>query len=219
MPPLFFWSIASISFFSYTQLYYQTIRIFARACSGKNLLLMLSPDACQFAAGMYRIAPLSFLHLFSFSAHITPEKGRFGELLSRLPIKFGNKEKSAFLPYSCLDIIQLGMKKRTAVIYRRPFLVIPNCRVKPSAEPLKRKTPKSFRDFSVFPYLVGVSGFEPEASWTRTTSMHRSRDARGEREPQSWRLAWYLNLFAGLLTAPFLLPYDRMYWVLALTLS
>ena len=28
-----------------------------------------------------------------------------------------NKEKSAFLPYSCLDIIQLGMKKRTAVIY------------------------------------------------------------------------------------------------------
>ena len=168
MPPLFFWSIASISFFSYTQLYYQTIRIFARACSGKNLLLMLSPYACQFAAGMYRIAPLSFLHLFSFPAHITPEKGRFGELLSKLPIKFGNKEKSAFLPYSCLDIIQLGMKKRTAVIYRRPFLVIPNCRVKPSAEPWKRKTPKSFRDFSVFPILVGVSGFEPEASWTRT---------------------------------------------------
>jgi hypothetical protein len=57
---------------------------------------MLSPDACQFAAGMYRIAPLSFLHLFSFSAHITPEKGRFGELLSKLPTKFGNKEKSAF---------------------------------------------------------------------------------------------------------------------------
>ena len=127
---------------------------------------MLSPYACQFAAGMYRIAPLSFLHLFSFSAHITPEEGRFEELLSKLPIKFGNKEKSAFLPYSCLDIIQLGMKKRTAVIYRRPFLVIPNCRVKPSAEPLKRKTPKSFRDFSVFPYLVGVSGFEPEASWS-----------------------------------------------------
>lgn len=70
---------------------------------------MLSPDACQFAAGMYRIAPLSFLHLFSFSAHITPEKGRFGELLSKLPIKFGNKAKSALLPYSCLDIIQLGM--------------------------------------------------------------------------------------------------------------
>ena len=67
--------------------------------------------------------------------------------------------------------------------------------------------------------MVGVSGFEPEASWTRTTSMHRSRDARGEREPQSWRLAWYLNLFAGLLTAPFLLLCDRMYWVLALTLS
>ena len=156
MPPLFFWSIASISFFTYTLLCYQTIRIFARACSGKNLLLMLSPYACQFAAGMYRIAPLSFLHLFSFSAHITPEEGRFEELLSKLPIKFGNKEKSAFLPYSCLDIIQLGMKKRTAVIYRRPFLVIPNCRVKPSAEPRKRKTPKSFRDFSVFPYLVGV---------------------------------------------------------------
>ena len=73
--------------------------------------LMLPPDACQFAAGMYRIAPLSFLHLFSFSAHITPEKERFGELLSKLPIKFGNKAKSAFLPYSCLDIIQLGMKK------------------------------------------------------------------------------------------------------------
>ena len=143
MSPLFFWSIASISFFTYTQLYYQTIRIFARACSDKNLLLMLSPYACQFAAGMYRIAPLSFLHLFSFPAHIMPEKGRFGELLSKLPIKFGNKAKSAFLPYSCLDIIQLGMKKRTAVIYRRPFLVIPNCRVKPSAEPRKRKTPKS----------------------------------------------------------------------------
>ena len=111
---------------------------------------MLSPYACQFAAGMYRIAPLSFLHLFSFSAHITPEKGRFGELLSKLPIKFGNKAKSVLLPYSCLNIIQLGMKKRTAVIYRRPFLVIPNCRVKPSAEPRKRKTPKSFRDFSVF---------------------------------------------------------------------
>ena len=168
MPPLFFWSIASISFFTYTQLYYQTIRIFARACSGKNLLLMLSPYACQFAAGMYRIAPLSFLHLFSLFAYITPEKGRFGELLSKLSIKFGNKAKFAFLPYSCLDTIQLGMKKRTAVIYRRPFLVIPNCRVKPSAEPWKRKTPKSFRDFSVFPYLVGVSGFEPEASWTRT---------------------------------------------------
>ena len=118
--------------------------------------LMLPPDACQFAAGMYRIAPLSFLHLFSLFAYITPEKGRFAELLSKLPIKFGNKAKSAFLPYSCLDIIQLGMKKRTAVIYRRPFLVIPNCRVKPSAEPRKRKTPKSFRDFSVFPYLVGV---------------------------------------------------------------
>lgn len=72
---------------------------------------MLSPYACQFAAGMYRIAPLSFLHLFSFSAHITPEKGRFGEIVSKLPIKFGNKAKSAFLPYSCLDIIQLGMKK------------------------------------------------------------------------------------------------------------
>ena len=157
------------SFFTYTLLCYQTIRIFARACSGKNLLLMLSPDACQFAAGMYRIAPLSFLHLFSLFAYITPEKGRFGELLSKLPIKFGNKAKSAFLPYSCLDIIQLGMKKRTAVIYRRPFLVIPNCRVKPSAEPWKRKTPKSFRDFSVFLYLVGVSGFEPEASWTRMT--------------------------------------------------
>ena len=73
---------------------------------------MLSPDACQFAAGMYRIAPLSFLHIFSFSAHITPEKGRFGELLLKLPIKFGNKAKFAFLPYSCLDTIQLGMKKK-----------------------------------------------------------------------------------------------------------
>ena len=78
------------------------------------------------------------------------------------------KQNLPFSPYSCLDIIQLGMKKRTAVIYRRPFLVIPNCRVKPSAEPWKRKTPKSFGDFSVFLYLVGVSGFEPEASWTRT---------------------------------------------------
>ena len=39
MPPLFFWSIASISFFTYTLLCYQTIRIFARACSGKDLLL------------------------------------------------------------------------------------------------------------------------------------------------------------------------------------
>ena len=179
---------------------------------------MLSPYACQFAAGMYRIAPLSFLHLFSFPAHITPEKGRFGELLSKLPIKFGNKEKSAFLPYSCLDIIQLGMKKRTAVIYRRPFLVIPNCRVKPSAEPWKMKTPKSSRDFSVFPYLVGVSGFEPEASWTRMTRNASLTRCRGER--LLCVVAWIMIFVCwGWITAPFLLLCDRMCWASSLTLS
>ena len=50
--------------------------------------------------------------------------------------------------------------------------------------------------------LVGVSGFEPEVSWTRTTRNASLRDARGNAVSICGYILGYLTVFAGLCYSP-----------------
>ena len=50
--------------------------------------------------------------------------------------------------------------------------------------------------------MVGVSGFEPEASWTRTTRNASLRDAGENADSFLGCILGYLTVFAGLCYSP-----------------